>query len=168
MGKNSWSMAYTRQNYISSRPQSRINKFTSGDTHDQYEYAVSLTASTNVEIHSRALEAARVTANRVLERALGEQAFLLQIVPYPHQVVREHKFMGFAGADRLSQGMKLSFGRPTGRAARVSKGQNILTIFINEDELAAAKKALERASKKLPVKYNIDVEKVVDDEGEVK
>jgi large subunit ribosomal protein L10e len=119
---------------------------------------VSLIASSNVEISSKALEAARVTANRVLTKMLGERSFLLKVVPYPHEVVRQHKFMGFAGADRLSQGMKLAFGRPTGRAARVNAGQEVLTVSVDEQNVKAAKKALKRASKKLPIKYNIDVE----------
>jgi len=158
MGKNSWNMSYSREEYIHSVPQPKISRFTSGDSNDEYEYTISLISSSNVKINSRALEAARVTANRALERMLGERSFLLKVIPYPHEVVREHKMMGFAGADRLSQGMKLSFGKPTGRAARVKKDQEILTIFVDKEDIKAAKKALERASKKLPIKYNINVE----------
>jgi large subunit ribosomal protein L10e len=157
MGKNSWDMAYTRTEYIHRVPQSRISRFTLGDTTSDYEYAVSLLASRDVAIRSRALEAARVTANRVLTKQLGDRSFLLKVMPYPHEVVREHKFMGFAGADRLSQGMKLAFGRPVGRAARVSAGQAVLTVFVDEEDVQAAKAALERASKKLPITYNLAV-----------
>jgi large subunit ribosomal protein L10e len=158
MGKNSWNMSYSREEYIHSVPQPRISRFTSGDPNDEYAYTVSLIASNNVELNSRALEAARVTANRALTRILGERSFLLKVIPYPHEVVRKHKLMGFAGADRLSQGMKLSFGKPTSRAARVNKNQEILTVFVEKEDIKAAKKALERASKKLPIKYNINVE----------
>jgi large subunit ribosomal protein L10e len=119
---------------------------------------VSLVASRDVAISSKALEAARVTANRVLTRRLGERTFLLKVVPYPHEIVREHKFMAFAGADRLSQGMRQSFGRPTGRAARVNKGQVVVTVCVDEEGVKMAKHALTRASKKLPITYNINVE----------
>jgi large subunit ribosomal protein L10e len=65
----------------------------------------------------------------------------------------------FAGADRLSQGMKLAFGRPTGRAARVKAGQEVITVSVEDEDVNAAKQALARATKKLPVKYNITITK---------
>jgi len=151
-------MSYSRMEYINSIPQSKIKRFTLGDTTNKYDCIVSLVATSHVEISSKALEAARVTANRVLTTELGENCFLLKVVPYPHEISREHKFMGFAGADRLSRGMKLAFGRPKGRAARVNAGQEILTISVDERDVKTAKKALKRASKKVPVKYNIEVE----------
>jgi large subunit ribosomal protein L10e len=128
-----------------------------GDTDNDYDATVTLIASRAVDIRSRALEAARVTANRNLLRLLGDRAYFLQIVPYPHEVIREHKFMGFAGADRLSQGMKLAFGRPTGRAARVTQDQAVLQVSVNQTDIPAAKTALARASKKLPMKYRITI-----------
>lgn len=157
MGKNDWDMAYTRTEYIHRVQQSRISRFTLGDTTDDYEYVVSLVAPVDVQIRSKALEAARVTANRILTKRLGDRSFLLKVILYPHEVVREHKFMGFAGADRLSQGMKLAFGRPTGRAARVTAGQAVLTVYVDEEDVEAAKAALKRASKKLPITYNLAV-----------
>ena len=162
MGKTSWDMSYTRQQYIGNIPVSKIRTFTVGEPHREYEYTVSLIASTNVEVRSKALEAARVTANRVLTRLLGEQAFPAEGHALSHEIVREHKFMGFAGADRLSRGMKLAFGRPTGRAARITTGQAILTIPVQEEDLDAAKDALERASKKLPVKPNLEIHSIGD------
>jgi large subunit ribosomal protein L10e len=158
MGKNNWDMAYTRTEYIHRVPQPRISRFTLGDAASDYEYEMSLVASRAAEVSSKALEAARVTANRVLTRRLGDRSFLLKVVPYPHEIVREHKFMGFAGADRLSQGMKLAFGRPTGRAARVTAGQEVLTVLVDEEDVEAAKAVLERASKKLPITYNLEIE----------
>jgi large subunit ribosomal protein L10e len=156
MGNNT-GMAYTRQEYIHRIPHPRIVRFTMGDNDNDYDASVTLIASHDVDIRSRALEAARVTANRNLMRLLGDRAYFLQITPYPHEVIREHKFMGFAGADRLSQGMKLAFGRPTGRAARVRKGQAVLQVFVNQIDVPAVKTALARASKKLPLKYRITI-----------
>jgi large subunit ribosomal protein L10e len=128
-----------------------------GDIDKDYDVCVTLIASRDVDIRSRALEAARVTANRNLMRLLGDRSYFLQIIPYPHEVIREHKFMGFAGADRLSQGMKLAFGRPTGRAARVQQDQAILQVSVDQEDIPTAKIALAKASKKLPVKYRIDI-----------
>jgi len=160
MGKTSGNMAYTRHEYIHSVPQSKISRYTTGESANEYEYAVSLIASNNVEISSNALEAARVTTNKALTNVLSEGSFQLKVVTYPHEIVREHKFMGFAGADRLSQGMSRSFGRPTGRAAKVKAGQRILTVFVNKAGVDVAKEALERSSKKLPVKHDIVVEQL--------
>jgi large subunit ribosomal protein L10e len=70
--------------------------------------------------------------------------------------------MSFAGADRLSQGMGHAFGRPTKRAANVKKGQKILTVFVKKNGIDAAKMAIKRSSKRLPVKYKIEVEETED------
>jgi large subunit ribosomal protein L10e len=151
-------MAYTRQEYIASVPSSKIRRFTTGEPDDDYTRKVSLIADTNAQISSKALEAARVTASKALTTARGERAFLLEIDPYPHEIVRTHKFMGFAGADRLSQGMRQSFGRPTARAATVNAGQAVLSLSVKGDDVNAAKTALKRAAKKLPIPYNVTVE----------
>jgi large subunit ribosomal protein L10e len=154
-------MSYTRRKYIHSVPQSKINRFTLGNTTAQYEYIVSLISSNSVRINSNALESARVTTNKALTNMLGERAYRLKVVTYPHEVVREHKFMSFAGADRLSQGMGHAFGRPTSRAARIGKGRNIISVFVNKNGIDAAKKALKKSSKKLPIKYSVVVKQIV-------
>ena len=149
--------SYTRVEYIRSKPPSRIARFTLGDTALDYEYRVTLVAPYSKEISSKALESARVTANKVIGVATGQQ-FLLKVVTYPHEIIRAHRFMGFAGADRLSQGMRRSFGRPTERAAMVKAGQPILAIYSMESGVETAKKALMRASKKLPLPCRVEVE----------
>ena len=147
MPKHFGGPSYTRHQYIRSIPQSMIKHFTLGDTKSKFSHLVLLKASFPAEISSGAFEAARVTANKVLEKA--GKPFLLHIFPYPHEVVREHKFMGFAGADRLSRGMSKSFGRPVSRTAKVKADQVFLTISVNESEIEVAKMAVKRASKKL-------------------
>lgn len=159
MGKN---MVYTRREYIHRMPQSMINRFTLGNATAEYEFAVSLVASKKVQISSNALEAIRITTNKALAGMIGEEAYKLKILTYPHLVIREHKFMSFAGADRLSQGMGHAFGRPTKRAANVKRGQKILTVFVEKNGIDAAKKAIKRSSKRLPVKYRIEVEQFED------
>lgn len=153
-------MAYTRREYVHSNPPNKVTRFTIGEASTEYEYTVALIASNDVEITGSALEAARVTANKVLVTATGGKSYFLRICPYPHEIVREHKFMGFAGADRLSQGMKNAFGRPTGRSARVHANQEIVAIDVNKDRIDLAKEALKRASKKLPVSYKVVVQEI--------
>jgi large subunit ribosomal protein L10e len=148
--------SYTRREYASRAPPIRVIRFTMGDKSTSYAYTVALIASHNVDIASNALESARITANKALSNA--GKPYLFRICTYPHEIVREHKFMAFAGADRLSQGMRKAFGRPTGRSARVHTNQKILTVEINQDNIDIAKKALKRASKKLPIPCKIIIE----------
>lgn len=155
-------MAYTRQEYIHRVPQSMISRFTLGDSTAEYEFVVSLIASKDARISSNALEAIRITTNKTLAEMLGEKSYLLKIIPYPHLVVREHKFMSFAGADRLSQGMGHAFGRPTKRVAVVRKGKKIISVFVNREGVDAAKKAIKKSSKRLPVKNKISIEELGD------
>jgi large subunit ribosomal protein L10e len=56
-----------------------------------------------------------------------------------------------AGADRLQEGMRRAFGKPSGRAARVKTGQSILDIYVNRNAVDAAKKAMRVGSTKLAV-----------------
>jgi large subunit ribosomal protein L10e len=68
--------------------------------------------------------------------------------------------MAFAGADRLQDGMRLSFGKPIGTAARVKEGQEIIIIKTTEEHLEAAKKALKIAASKIPLPTQILEERI--------
>jgi ribosomal protein L16/L10AE len=63
-----------------------------------------------------------------------------------------------AGADRLQEGMRRAFGKPTGRAARMVSGQSILIIYVPEDGVETARKACETAGTKMPIRTRIIVE----------
>ena len=54
--------------------------------------------------------------------------------------------------------MRRAFGKPTGRAARVENGQDLFIIYVPEDGVETAKKALEVAGTKMPMKTRIIVE----------
>jgi len=58
----------------------------------------------------------------------------------------------------LQEGMRRAFGKPTGRAARVENGQDLFIIYVPEDGVETAKKALDVAGTKLPMKTRILVE----------
>ncbi len=156
MPKRFGSMSYTRQEYIHSKPQTKVTRYSLGDANVDYDYVVTLVADHSAEIRGSALESARVTSNKIISAITG-LPFLIRVLTYPHEIVRAHKFMGFAGADRLSQGMKRSFGRSTDRAAKVNAGQPFLAIHTLEAGLENAKEALRRASKKLPVTSKVVV-----------
>lgn len=153
-------MSYTRQKYIRRIPPSKIRIFTLGDKKGKYSHLTLLKSLHPAEITSAALESARVTANKILEKT--GKPYLFRILVYPHEIVREHKFMAFAGADRLSQGMKKAFGRPRKRIAKVAANQAVLAIYSESDLIDLAKTALRRASKKLPIPYNVIVKEIGD------
>jgi len=150
---------YTRKEYIKGVPASKITKFTMGDPNGNFDYIFKLTAREGGQIRHNAIEAARNAAHKILADALTEQGFDLRITRYPHHVIRENKMMAFAGADRLQDGMRLSFGKPVGLAIRVNSGDSILLVRANKNNEAIVKKALHLAAKKLPLAVAVLEEK---------
>jgi large subunit ribosomal protein L10e len=142
---------YTRNKYIHGTPPPKISKFMMGDLKSKFEYRVSLIAQGPVQIRHNALEAARVAGNKVLFDKLGETGYKIHLRVYPHIILRENRMIATAGADRLQEGMRRSFGKPTGRAARIKAGQSILDIYVNSNAVETAKEALRVGSTKLPV-----------------
>jgi large subunit ribosomal protein L10e len=142
---------YTRVEYIDGVPSSKIVKFTMGNTEKEFDYTVELLSLRDAQIRHKALEAARVAANRLLELKLGRQNYMLKIVPYPHHVLREHKVLAIAQADRFQEGMRRAYGTPVGTAARVERGDTIIIAQVPEEGVKVAKEALTRAGHKLPI-----------------
>lgn len=151
-------MPYTRREYIGGIPGSKVVRFTMGNTDGDFDYTVELQNLRDAQIRHNALEAARVAANRLLERKLERKNYMLKIIPYPHQVLREHKRLNVAQADRFQEGMKKAYGKPVGTAARVESGDIIIIAEVAEDGIEVAKEALMRAGHKLPVPCRILVE----------
>jgi large subunit ribosomal protein L10e len=151
---------YTRLKYIHGTPPPKISKFMMGDTRSQFEYRFSLVAQAPVQIRHNALEAARVATNKVLFDALGETGYKIHLRVYPHVILRENRMIATAGADRLQEGMRRAFGKPTGRAARIRAGQSILDVYVNSNAIEPAKQALRGGSAKLSVACVITEEKL--------
>ena len=151
--------AYTRREYMGGVPGSRITQFDLGDKSSDFPVQVSLVAVEQCQVRHTALEACRVAANRVLIKHTGALGYHLKIRPYPHHVLRENKQASGAGADRVSQGMRQSFGKPVGTAARVYPGQVILTIKVKPDGFLHAKEACRKATMKLPTPTRVVIDK---------
>ncbi|MEM1508680.1 MAG: 50S ribosomal protein L16 [Thermofilaceae archaeon] len=149
---------YTRLEYIKSIPPVTIPKFDLGNPKGNFSHTVKLIALRSGQVRQNAIEAARQIANKYLSTKLGEQNYYLKICIFPHHILRENKMMAMAGADRLQDGMRLSFGTPVGRAARVENNQILMQIQVNENNLEYAKEALRRASSKIPLRCRIIVE----------
>lgn len=151
--------AYTRKQYVKGFPPPKIVKFTMGDTKAEFEYEAKLIATKRAQIRHSALEAARVATNRILMDKLVND-YLMQVLPYPHVILRENKMIFGAHADRLQQGMRRSFGRTIGTAARIEPGQTIITVKVKANGLETAKESLKRGSAKLPIPCKIVIGKV--------
>ncbi|ACP35941.1 ribosomal protein L16 [Sulfolobus islandicus Y.G.57.14] len=151
--------AYTRKEYIPGIPQPKITKFTSGNPNGDYDYEVRLITTEIGQIRHNALEAVRtITLKTLTKRTGSETSFFMWILKYPHHVLRENKMMAFAGADRLQDGMRLSFGTPIGTAARIEKlGEILIVVKVKKEHLDFAKEALKIASKKLPLRTRIEI-----------
>ena len=150
-------MSYSRRKYMGGIPGSKIVKFTMGNPNRDFTHTVELINLKEGQIRHNALEAARIAANRVLEGNLGRENFYLKIIPFPHQVLREHKRLNVAQADRFQEGMARAYGKPVGTAARIRRGKPILIARVDEPSLDHAMEALKRASAKFPVPCRIFV-----------
>ncbi len=151
--------AYTRKEYIPGVPMPKITKFTAGNPKGDFDFELRLVATEVGQIRHNALEAARVNALKFLSKKTGgETEFWLWVLKYPHHVLRENKMMAFAGADRLQDGMRLSFGTPIGAAAVVESGDSIIEIYGRASDVDKVKEALRRAASKLPHRTRIVVE----------
>ncbi len=141
---------YTRREYIKGKPQIKIAKFQGGKFDNNYDYCVQLLSKEKIQIRHTAMEAARLTANKAIEKIVGETGYASKLRIFPHVLLRENKMIAAAGADRLQEGMRRSFGKAVDLAARVSTGQCIIEMLISKDHLTNAKKAMKNASIKLP------------------
>src|SRR5947199_8977939 len=125
--------ALTRMKYIDGSPNPKVSKFNMGDLSTHFPRRVHLVSREAVQIRHNALESGRVAANKVLFDKYGETGYRLQLCVYPHIILRENQMMANASADRLQEGMRRAFGKPTGRAARVHDGQSIRIVYVLAD-----------------------------------
>jgi large subunit ribosomal protein L10e len=76
--------------------------------------------------------------------------FHLKLRVFPHHVLRENKQATGAGADRVSEGMRLAFGKAVGTAARVMKDQVVFTTYTTPQYIDKVKEAMKAGGHKLP------------------
>ena len=141
---------YANTRHIKGKPQIKIAKFNSGNKKRQFEYCVQLKINEKVQIRHMALESTRLAANKTLEKTTGETGYSSRLRVYPHVRLRENKTIAAAGADRLSEGMRRSFGKANSLAVRARQGQVIMEMNVDKEHLEAAKSALRKACVKLP------------------
>lgn len=148
---------YTRREYMGGVPNCRITQFDTGNLKEPFPYRMSLHVEEACQVRDIALEAARISAVRVLEAAAPNQ-FHLKVRRFPHQILREHKMATGAGADRISDGMRRAFGKPVGHAVRAQIGTPLMTVYTTAQHSETAKEALRKASHKLPVPTRVVIQ----------
>jgi large subunit ribosomal protein L10e len=162
MYRNVSKRAYTRREYMGGIPGSKIVQFDMGNLSQEFPVEVNLIVEETCQIRHTALEAARISINRKLLKEIGRMNFHLKLRVFPHHVLRENKQATGAGADRVSEGMRLAFGKAIGTAARVESDQIIYTAYTTPQYVDKAKVALKSGGHKLPSpSYITIVEKAV-------
>ena len=153
---------YTRREYITGIPGSKIAQHKMGDADaepEDYPVQISLRVDEELQIRHGSLEAARLSANRHLIKELGEGNYKMILRKFPHHVIRENKQATGAGADRVSDGMRQAFGKIVGTAARIQSGERLFTLYCDVDQADAGKEAFRRAYNKISPPCRIDVER---------
>lgn len=145
------------KNYIGTSPHIKIRQYNMGNTLKKYSHILDLKAGASIQIRDNAIEATRINAVRRLNERVGKENYFLKLRVFPHNILRENKQAQGAGADRVSSGMSHAFGRPIGRSARVKKGQTILSVLVNSEDIEKTRKVLLGLASKLPCKVKVKV-----------
>ena len=149
-----------KKNYIKSIPSTKLVKFDMGDVKKKYHYKISLVSKQAIQVRHNALESARQVVNRRISTTLGPKSYYMKVNAYPHQILRENRMLSGAHADRLQTGMKHSFGTPSGLAARLKKGSEVFTVFVNKNNLDVVKNSIKLARPRIPGKYTVKIEEL--------
>jgi large subunit ribosomal protein L10e len=153
-----------KKSFIKAIPQNKIVKYNMGDAKGfnsgKHKFQVSLVSKEKVQIRDNALESCRQYINKSMDRAAqGNFYFIVKV--FPHHIQRENKIAAGAGADRLSSGMRHSFGVTAGRAAIVSPGKEVFVVSCLDEKTArVAKDVLTKIKAKFPCKSKIVYEKL--------
>ena len=149
-----------RKSYIKTMPHKELNQHRMGTDKADYDAVYHLKLKDNILIlRDNAIEAARQSANKVLETKMpGNYYFLVRV--YPHHIIRENKMVAGAGADRIQKGMRRAFGKPMDRAARLKKNQALFSVYVykGKSNESAVREAFRRAKMKLSGKFSMIAE----------
>jgi len=154
---------YTRKskfkahNFVRGAPTSKVIRYNMGNTNGEFPITLQLITKESLQIRHNAIESARQSSNRLLEKSVGKENYFYQLRIYPHHILRENPLASGAGADRMSTGMQKAFGKTIGIAAQVKKGQVLAILRTTSNHVKTARLALKRAGYKMPCKTSIEV-----------
>lgn len=151
---------FRKKAFVRARPHSKIVKFHMGALAKDFQVRLLLLSKEDIQLRHNCLESARLTTNKMLEEKLGKQGYRLVLRVYPHHILRENPLASGAGADRMSTGMKMSFGKAIGSAAQVKRGQPVYEVLVDKQNVEVGRKALLRAKNKLPCSFSIQIDEI--------
>ena len=149
---------FIKSRYCRGVPDPKIRIFDCGHKKagvDHFPFVAHLVSDEKEQISSCALEAARVACNKYMIKFAGKETFHIRTRCHPHHVIRQNKMLSCAGADRLSTGMRHSYGKPMERAARIAIGQCIISVRSKDQHANVVIEALRRAKFKFPGRQKI-------------
>mmetsp|Transcript_39608 Transcript_39608/g.28614 ORF Transcript_39608/g.28614 Transcript_39608/m.28614 type:complete len:213 (-) Transcript_39608:53-691(-) len=149
---------YIKSRFCRGVPEAKIRIFDCGakKAHvDLFPFVVHLVSDEKEQLTANALEAARVACNKYMTKSGGKDTYHIRCRPHPFHVLRQNKMLSCAGADRLSSGMRGSYGKPMEMSARIGIGQIIFSIRTKDSNGNAAIEALRRAKFKFPGRQKV-------------
>ena len=149
---------FIKSRYCRGVPDPKIRIFDCGNKKagvDVFPFVAHLVSDEKEQITSCALEAARVACNKYMIKECGKDGFHIRVRCHPHHVIRQNKMLSCSGADRLSTGMRHSYGKPMERAARIGIGDPIMSVRSKDPNADAVVEALRRAKFKFPGRQKI-------------
>lgn len=145
--------------YVRGIPGSKIVMYDMGNKSKDFSVEIHLVNEEACQIRHMAIEASRQAVNRHLLKRVGRENYHFRVRTHPHHVLRENKMMAFAGADRMQDGMRRSFGKPADRAARVKANQELLTVRVEPRHVKEAMFCIRKAISKLPTPAKVIIGK---------
>lgn len=149
---------YIKSRYCRGVPDSKIRIFDCGAKRtpvDVFPFVIHLVSDEKEQLTACALEAARVQANKYLTKNTGKEGYHIRTRAHPYHIVRQNKMLSCAGADRLSSGMRGSYGKPLEKVARIDIGDKIVSVRCRDNNGHHAVEALRRAKFKFPGRQKI-------------
>ena len=152
---------FRKKSFVRASPVSKVVRFDMGNkVKTDWEYSVCLVSRGNLNIRDNALESARMGVNKDFENGIGVENYHFRIKAYPHHMLRENPLASGAGADRMSTGMKMSFGKVVGIAARIKKGKEMFVVKTSKEHLDKARIGMMKARHRLPSSFIVQVKKL--------
>jgi len=149
---------YIKSRYCRGVPDPKIRIYDCGHKKnpvDNFPCVVHLVSDEKEQLSACALEAARVACNKYLIKTTGKEGYHIRVRCHPFHVVRQNKMLSCAGADRLSSGMRGSYGKPMEMAARIEIGQMIMSVRGKDNNAPHIIEALRRAKYKFAGRQKI-------------
>eukprot|EP00286_Rhodomonas_abbreviata_P021403 CAMPEP_0181315618 /NCGR_PEP_ID=MMETSP1101-20121128/15472_1 /TAXON_ID=46948 /ORGANISM="Rhodomonas abbreviata, Strain Caron Lab Isolate" /LENGTH=221 /DNA_ID=CAMNT_0023422839 /DNA_START=43 /DNA_END=708 /DNA_ORIENTATION=+ len=144
---------YIKSRFCRGVPDSKIRIYDCGAKKvsvDAFPFVAHLVSGEKEQLTACALEASRVSCNKYLVKNCGREGYHIRTRVHPFHVIRQNKMLSCAGADRLSSGMRHSYGKPMEMAARIAIGQIIVSVRSKDSNAAHVIEALRRAKFKFP------------------